>query len=372
MSDASLSEVKYLARKLFLVFFNIQEQFLHDVELVPISERYREYRIPKRNGHFRWIHEPIPSLKIIQQLILRKLYDWPTHRKLFGFKPGLSIIDNAWSHVIQNRDVETDVVQRSIMPWCIKIDLKNAFPSVRVDTLVMVFESMFSYQPPIWFKKTKRLSAEIAFTELLRSMVGDLDATGFGEAVCQEFISLLVSLVTYKGRMPQGAPTSPYLLNLVLTRRGTADRLGEIFIYQRLTIYADDITISLEWKPSGGDLKHIRRVLFWDGFRVNRNKTRITNLNNGAHRITGLTLYVGNDGQPRLGVPRQRLAKLRGQIHRAAVILESGRLPDRESDGLDVSSIIGQIAFLRSVYPSLPERVRPAVDRFLTAKGGFS
>ena len=82
----------------------------------------------------------------------------------------------------------------------------------------------------------------------------------------------LASLTCYKGVLPQGAPTSPYLANLVL--RDMDKKLMELCGKEEITYtrYADDMSFS-----SNKDI-----MVYWDAlkriveqfhFRINENKT---------------------------------------------------------------------------------------------------
>lgn len=84
--------------------------------------------------------------------------------------------------------------------------------------------------------------------------------------------SLLTKLTTYKGMLPQGTHTSPYIANLVFTSVGyklqTFADLNELIF----TTFVDDITFS-----SKKDFKHlipeIINIITNNGFRISHNKT---------------------------------------------------------------------------------------------------
>lgn len=153
---------------------------------------YRQFSIPKRSGGQRVIHGPDPSLKRIQRRILDRLFGkLASHPAATGFEKGASIVANAFGHV------GADVVLR--------MDIKNFFTATRHDRLR-----------------------------------GYLYAIGWDK----ESTDILIRLCTYKGSLPQGAPTSPRLSNLInyeLDARldGWAQKVGAIY-----TRYADDITFS--------------------------------------------------------------------------------------------------------------------------------
>lgn len=82
----------------------------------------------------------------------------------------------------------------------------------------------------------------------------------------------LTKLTTYKGMLPQGTHTSPYIANLVFTIAGI--KLQEFADQHNLTFttFVDDITFS-----SKTDFKHlipeVIEIITSNGFRISHNKT---------------------------------------------------------------------------------------------------
>lgn len=163
-------------------------------ELTSVQPEYREFDIEKRSGQPRRITAPSEDLKRLQRRILRRLLKkLKTHPQATGFQQGVSFVENARCHEGQ------EVV--------IRFDLVNFFPSI---------DSKRIYQ---YFRKIgwKRVPAK-----------------------------LLTKLTTYQGALPQGAPTSPRLSNLVNYLFDV--RLSRIAEYECAiyTRYADDLTFSLD------------------------------------------------------------------------------------------------------------------------------
>ncbi|WP_199142093.1 reverse transcriptase family protein, partial [Pedobacter sp. ASV12] len=83
---------------------------------------------------------------------------------------------------------------------------------------------------------------------------------------------ILTKLTTYKGMLPQGTPTSPYLANLVFVSAGM--ELEELATKNGLTFttFVDDITISskTDFKPLVND---ILAIITSKGFKISHNKT---------------------------------------------------------------------------------------------------
>ena len=90
---------------------------------------YRTFEIKKKSGGIREIRAPYPSLKTIQQWIyeyvLKKQY---VHGCAHGFRPRKSIVTNAESHV-ENKCL-------------LKLDLKDFFPSIKINKVVQVFKDI--------------------------------------------------------------------------------------------------------------------------------------------------------------------------------------------------------------------------------------
>jgi len=216
---------------------------------------YRRFEIPKRSGGIRVIREPLPSLKEIQRWILENILDTRSiHRFAKGFVRGRSIRDNARFHVGQG------VV--------LKVDIQNFFGSIHYERVLRLFR-------------------------------------GFGYV--EEVAVLLARLCTFRDGLPQGAPTSPAISNLLSTRMD--QRISGYAKKNRLryTRYADDLTFSGSLQV--GDLiSFVELVLQADGLRLNRSKTRMME----AHQRQVVTGVVVNE---RLNAPRELRRELRQISH---------------------------------------------------------
>lgn len=187
---------------------------------------YREFDLPKKKGGSRVISVPIPELMTIQKAINSVILNsFKMSRYCTGFKKNMSLVDNAKPHL----GAKT----------LLKFDIHDFFGSI---TYKKVFKQFKFY--------------------------------GYGNKV-SELLTLLC--VDYKDRLPQGAPTSPTLSNLVSLRMDK--RIGEYckkhnFIFTR---YADDITISSKNRLSKQEINQIhfilKEILEDEGFSLNEKKT---------------------------------------------------------------------------------------------------
>ena len=221
---------------------------------------YREATIPKRSGGVRNLLIPDDATKFLQrrinQRLLRRL---DAHPLACGFEEDTSIVDAAIPHVCR------DVV--------IRVDIENFFESTTA-------ERLHNYFIDIGWKN--------------------------------EAAALLVKLTTHNGHLPQGAPTSPRLSNLVnapLDSVLLALARKYAGAYSR---YADDITMS--FGPLKGPrvrriIQLIGRRLKPFGYRLNHRKTRIRR----RHQKQLVLGLVVND---QVAIPRKTRRWLRAVRHR--------------------------------------------------------
>lgn len=229
-------------------------------QLRETSIGYKETFIRKRSGGNRRLMIPNDDLKSMQRRILRRLLArLKNHPATTGFEPGKSIVDNAKLHVG--------------MEVILKMDIVDFFPSTRAGTVRDYFRSIG------W---------------------------------CHEAAELLTRLTTCEGGLPQGAPTSPRLSNLVNYRLDA--RIAGYVATQEATYsrYADDITIGFAIDfPSGvrSVATTVRTIILDCGYSPNGRKQKILRQHQ-QQKVTGL---VVND---RVNVPRHIRRKLRAVEHR--------------------------------------------------------
>ncbi|MGB1126463.1 MAG: reverse transcriptase family protein [Phycisphaeraceae bacterium] len=225
------------------------------------SPSYRRASIPKKRGGRRTLDIPSAETKRLQRLILRKvLRNLNTHACATGFDPGVSVAHNAAMHVGQ--------------AVVIKLDIKDFFPSTTEARVEHYF---------------RRIGYSVAAADVL------------------------TRIVTHNNSLPQGAPTSPRLSNLI---NHVLDSQIERYVLKHrgtYTRYADDITISYpeDWsKYVRGTVQQVRRVCRRHGYTVHtRKKLRIVRQHQ-QQRVTGL---VVND---KVNLPREKRRWLRAVEHR--------------------------------------------------------
>jgi RNA-directed DNA polymerase len=290
----ALADAKALADAMGLALAELR--FLaFDRPLSRVSH-YQRFRIPKKTGGERLISAPMPRLKRAQYWILDNiLVRVAIHQAAHGFVQGRSILSNAAPHV--GRDV------------VVNFDLKDFFPTLT-------------------WKRVKGKFRGLGYSEAVATVLA-LICT---EPDVDEIELDGQRLYAKRGprRLPQGAPTSPALTNLICLRldqrlSGLAAKLG--FAYTR---YADDMTFSASGeaaKKAGALLKFVGEIVTAEGFTVHPDKTRVMR----SHRrqeVTGLTV------NERIAVPRDTLRRFRALLHQIETKGAEGKRWGRSSNVL--------------------------------------
>ena len=256
---------------------------------------YRTFEFPKAGGRMRRIFAPYSKLRDLQEIVLKRILNQcQPHERATAFSRGTSIVMNARPHV-----------GKAVV---IRLDLEDFFPSITTKDVGDVFCSL-----------------------------------GYPFKVAR----LLAGICTLDGRLPQGAPTSPALSNLVarsLDRRfvGLSARLG--FSYTR---YADDLIFSSDNPKLPRLIPFFRQVLQEEGFRLNERKIRV--MRRGSRQlVTGITTNT------KIGLPREHVRRLRAALHRLRTRgLEAVEWPSTEQTAEQKLRVIqGHLAFLRMVDPA--------------------
>ncbi len=187
------------------------------------EKEYYRVLIPKRSGGYRRLDIPSARLKFFQDKILEEiLTGMPVHPCAKAYVRGSNLRDAAAPHVGK--------------PVVVKLDIHDFYGTI---TFGMVYNRVFGED---------RFPKQIGM--------------------------ILANLCCCRGVLPQGAPTSPAISNLVMvpldeavndwcTRRGIT-----------YTRYSDDLTFSGDMEP-GELIRQVRRLLRRDGFRLNDGKTQV-------------------------------------------------------------------------------------------------
>jgi RNA-directed DNA polymerase len=314
---------------------------------------YQTIRFKKKSGKYRIIHAPCEPLKLVQAGLLKFFYRYPVDKRMFGFVPGKTQLDNARQHLlvplIYCHDPDKCFPDRHLPRWIITLDLKDAFPSVKTELVKEIYQKLLERQKLIGYKGWSETEADLVY---------------------EEFITLLVRLTTWRRRLPQGAPTSPYLLNLALCHTGTIEKIHQLcsdpIKSLQYSIYVDDLTISsYKAKISDRFIRKLTAVIEEGGiFRVNRDKTNRNSMKYKAHQVTGVVLTEGSDGRPQLTLSQKTLKSWRGRIHRLRCQLE--KLGDNYQPTTELEQVLGYINWIKTVYlgRELPASIRKEIYLF--------
>ena len=289
---------------------------------------YVSFRVPKKTGGLRQLSAPMPRLKAAQHWVLRNILEKvETHDCAHGFRAGRSIVTNARPHV----GAETVV----------NLDLQDFFPS-------------------IGYRRVKGLFHALGYSEAAATIFGLLCTQPATEEV--ELDGRRYFVATGERHLPQGAPTSPAVTNLLCRRLDrrllkVADELG--FIYTR---YADDLSFS----ASGESLRHlgsllerVKAVVTHEGFSVHPDKTRVLRRSR-QQEVTGVVV----NSKP--NISRRELKRFRATLYQIEKDGPAGKRWGRSPDV--IASLQGYANFVSMVNPGkgseLQQRVRAVAEKY--------
>lgn len=262
-------DVKWMSSKVLGVSYDEVKKLIYP------NPPYKHFVIKKRDGSPRILAEPRLPLKILQQRVLAYLKTRcsPFRPVVHGFVEGRSILTNAKEHCLPTQH------------HLLNIDLQDFFPSITFYRVRGVLQ-----------KHPFLLSHEVA--------------------------TVIAHMCTLNGTLPQGAPTSPFLANLVC--RGLDKDLTDLARRYRAkyTRYADDITVSFNVRSAerlptaicsiqDGVLSigsELSQIITGHSFVINPAKSRLQ----GRYKrmeVTGLTVNKFPN------VRRRFVDKIRGALH---------------------------------------------------------
>lgn len=236
---------------------------------------YKSFEIDKKNGTKRTISAPVPQLKNLQKKIARLLDEvFAPHACAHGFINDKSIATNATNHTRKK--------------YVFNIDLEGFFATI---TFPRVFGLLTS--------KPYLLNNKVA--------------------------SVIAHLCTVDGCLPQGAPTSPIISNMIcktLDRHLSRLAVDNRAVYSR---YADDISFSFyaperfvsrdiveinqetgNYFAKAGD--KLKRIIKTNKFSINDSKTRLQDQFE-RQLVTGLVV------NKKINVPREFVRKTAAMMH---------------------------------------------------------
>jgi len=232
-----------------------------DLRAVPVS--YENFTIAKASGGRRGISAPCPELKSLQRRILRRLLGrLKCHWACTGFERRHSIVTNALPHVGQ--------------AIVVRMDIRNFFTATSKKRILAYFRRI-----------------------------------GWN----REAAKMLATWCAWKGGLPQGAPTSPRLSNLLNAQldarlAGIARKHGASY-----TRYADDMTFSFptdDGSAARGVIASTKNVIAQYGYKLHQGKKLRIRRRHARQLVTGLVVNT------RVNLPRSTRRRLRAVEHRLA------------------------------------------------------
>ena len=261
-----------------------------------LGKHYRKAKLPKKNGGFRNLSVPDEVLKSIQRQISEVLLiHMPVSRYAKAYRFGSSTLRNAKHHVGKQ------VV--------LKLAILHFFDSIQ-------------YSPV----KDKVFPAQI-YAEPLRI--------------------LLTMLCYHKDALPQGAPSSPAITNIILY--GFDELVGQWCRERGIsyTRYCDDMTFSGDFDPAEV-IRFVRLELKKTGFLLNEQKTRIQRPGQ-QQTVTGIVV------NEKLSIPEDYRRKLRQELYYCR---KFGIQEHLQKIGLEISEdtfrmqLLGKVNYVLQVHPN--------------------
>jgi len=254
---------------------------------------YHTFTIPKRNGKLREICAPSAVLLNCQKWIYQNLLKAiPVHKNCYGFREGFSIRNNAIEHL----DTK----------FLLKLDLKDFFPSISIKRVIAIFINL-GYSPQVSY--------------------------------------CLAAICTLENKLPQGAPTSPQISNIIAKRLDyRLDGFAKKFNlnYSR---YADDLTFSGEKLPITL-VDYIEKIIVDEGFVLNKSKTKLLSPTK-RKIVTGVSI---SSNKPT--IPKAKKRFIRQEIHYILNYGVENHLVKRNiNDPIYIERLLGYLFFWKSIEP---------------------
>lgn len=303
------------------------------------GEFYRTFTIGKRSGGRRLICAPFPNLRRVQAWIHKNILLSPgalalLHPAATAYKPEASIRKNAQVH--------------AGAAWMVKLDIKDFFESISERQVFYVFRQL-AYPALLSFELARLCTRRIpprrdGFPRARERLARWINWDEERQAGPHGFEA-------HVGHLPQGAPTSAMLANLVARAldaqiQAVATRYGATY-----TRYADDMVLTLteaSEETCALVFREVADAIRRHGFRVNRSKSRAVGPG-GRKVVTGL---VVNDIKPRLPKSVKGEVELAiYHIRKHGLLSHMERRKSKHPLGY-LNHLVGKILYCRSIEPA--------------------
>lgn len=303
--SAPIASREVLAKTLSLELKTLEEL----VASIPSS--YRHFPLKKKNSsEFRNITAPKPFLMNIQKRINARIFS-------------ACIFPSYLQGSIRDKDLPRDFLSNAKVhasaDTVITLDVKDFYPSIKEPEVFKIFKYLFHFK--------------------------------------DEVSSALTALVTLNGSLPQGAPTSSYIANMIFhgkEHKLVAELRRKKVHYTRLL---DDITLSFSGKDEQTEVRArviglVRKMCTDSGLKLHDGKQKIIitrQPSSPAAVVTGITLKRG-----KVGLPREYRAKVRSKVNHCLKLYEAGDQTTAEYHKLH-NSTLGDVTLLKRLGYSKAE-----------------
>lgn len=294
------------------------------------GRKYKTFQIAKKSGGHRKINAPVGALKEMQRKLASLFTEiYPSPPYVHGFVPKQSVVTNATPHLNRNH--------------VFNIDLNNFFPSITSNRIIGLLRA----EP---FKFNNQVA------------------------------SAIVGLTCHEGSLPQGAPTSPVLSNMICLRMDKAIRRfckRNQVIYTR---YADDLTFSSNYslpesimaidKDTGYPVPGVwlvNTIGANNDFEINPQKTRLSR-GNQAKYVTGIKVNTIHN------LPRKYVRQVRNMLNAWEKYNLDAAQADFEAkygggNRKFINVLWGKLAYLKSIKSEDDLMYAKLYNRFVDLEG---
>lgn len=268
--------------------------------LSQMSERYyRKFSVPKKNGGKREIYAPSYTMQIVQRWILLNILNkiQPSKQSM-AFRCGKAY--GCKANALFHKETH----------YGVSLDLHNFFPSISSNRVYTVFSNIGYDSMPA---------------------------------------TLLTNLCTLEGHLPQGAPCSPALSNLVCLSLDA--RLNGLCEKRRIRFsrYADDMYFSCDNQDIlKKAIPFIRKIIGDEGFTINENKVHYHTPSN-RKMITGVVVsHPSLDGEPQIYAKKDLKRKIRAEITK---MIFTGNYSSKDH-------ILGEISYVNYIESNYIDKMK--------------
>ncbi|WP_152495267.1 retron Ec67 family RNA-directed DNA polymerase/endonuclease, partial [Dickeya sp. NCPPB 3274] len=280
--------------------------------------KYHTFKIPKKDGSERTINAPVKELKDIQKKVSSLLQEcFRIVCILEGHRNHLKKINSLSHGFIKGKSIITNATPHKNKRFVLNVDLKDFFGQIHYGRVYGFFKNNKHFQ----------LSDEVA--------------------------KVLANITCYQQGLPQGAPTSPVISNLIagILDIKLASLAKKYSCYY--TRYADDLTFSTNLKEfppriasiENGDVRigsSLEGIIKKCGFDINHKKNRLQ-FCNSRQDVTGIVV------NKKVNVPYDYRNKARVIWHKLKNGKEIYAINSQPEIKKDINYLIGILSHIHNV-----------------------